>query len=82
MNGILVVISGHKLKSSESDVFVWFFTLIFPFYKMSFMNRLDISCFVDFFVRIFKIREEYGFLKNPPAEGTVNSMEQKTRVFC
>jgi hypothetical protein len=22
------------------------------------------------------------FCKNPPVEGTVNSMEQKTRVFC
>ncbi len=27
---------------------------MFPFYKMLFMNRLEFSCFVDFFVRIFK----------------------------
>jgi hypothetical protein len=59
-----------------------FSTLIFPFYKMLFMNRLEFSCFADFFVCIFKTRVEYGFLKNPPVEGTVNSIEQKTRVFC
>jgi hypothetical protein len=48
------------------------------------MIRLEFSCFFDFFVRIFKTREEYAFLnkKNPPKEGTVNSMEQKTQVFC
>jgi hypothetical protein len=46
------------------------------------MSRLKFSCFADFFVRIFKTREESGFLKNPPVELTVNSMEQKTRVFC
>jgi hypothetical protein len=26
------------------------------------MNKLEFSCFVDLFVRIFKTREEYGFL--------------------
>jgi hypothetical protein len=46
------------------------------------MNRLEFSCFADFFVRIFKTKEEYGFLYNPPVERTLNSMEQKTRVFC
>jgi hypothetical protein len=35
-----------------------------------------------FFVWSFKTRVEYGFLQNPPVEGTVNSMEQKTRDFC
>ncbi len=25
---------------------------------------------------------EYGLLKNPPVEGTVNSVEQKARVIC
>jgi hypothetical protein len=29
-------------------------TLIFPFYKMLFMNGLEFSCFADFFVRILK----------------------------
>jgi hypothetical protein len=33
-----------------------------------------------FFVCIFENRVEYGFL--PPVDGTVNSMEQKTLVFC
>ncbi len=45
-------------------VFVWLATLIFPFYKMLFMNRLEFS----FFVRILKTREEYGFLENPPVD--------------
>jgi hypothetical protein len=43
------------------QVFVWFSTLIFLFYKMLFMNRLNFSSFVDFFVRIFKTRAECGF---------------------
>ncbi len=58
----LVMVSGHKLDSSQTEVFVWFSTLIFPFYKMLFMNRVEVSCFTDFFVRIFSISEEYGFL--------------------
>jgi hypothetical protein len=41
------VVSGHKLKSSQTQIFVWFSTLFFPFYKMLFMNRLDFSCFAD-----------------------------------
>ncbi len=45
-----------------------FSTLIFPFYKMLFMNRLEFSCFANFFVWIFKTRIEYGFLKTPPVE--------------
>jgi hypothetical protein len=35
-------------------VFVWFFTLVFLFYKMLFMNRLAFSCFADFFAKFFK----------------------------
>jgi hypothetical protein len=40
-------------------------------------------CFLvsGIFCKDFKTREEYGFLENTPVEGTVNSMEQKTRVF-
>ncbi len=45
----LVEVSGHKLKSSHIRVFVWFSTIIFPFYKMLFMNRLEFSCCADFF---------------------------------
>ncbi len=30
LNGIFVVVSGHKLKSSHTQDFVWFSTLIFP----------------------------------------------------
>jgi hypothetical protein len=32
------------------------------------------SCFVVFFVKIFKTSDEYGFLQRPSVEGTVNSM--------
>ena len=34
-------VSEHKFESSQTWVFVWFSTLIFPFYKMLFMNRLE-----------------------------------------
>ncbi len=44
----LVEISGHKLEFSQTRVFVCFFTLIFPFNKMLFTNRLEFSCFGDF----------------------------------
>jgi hypothetical protein len=49
----LVEVSGHKHDSSQTRVFVWFSALIFPFYIMLFMKRLEFSCFADFFVRIF-----------------------------
>jgi hypothetical protein len=46
---------------------------------MLFMNRLKFSC-SRLFLRIFKTREEFGFLYNPPVEGTVNGMDQKSFV--
>jgi hypothetical protein len=59
----LVEVSGHKLESSQTRVFVSFFTLIFPFYKMLFTNRLEFYCFTDFFfVSFSQTGEEYGFL--------------------
>ncbi len=39
------------------------FTLTFPFYKMLFMNRLEFSCFADFFVCIFKPEQNTVFFK-------------------
>ncbi len=69
----------HKLTSSQTLVFVCFFsTLFILFYKMLFKNRLVFSSFENFFVSIIKTREEYGFLYNPQVERTVNSIEQKT----
>ena len=32
----------------QTRVFVWFSSLIFPFYKMILINRLEFSGFVDF----------------------------------
>jgi hypothetical protein len=61
LNIILVEVSGHKLKSSQTRVFVWFSTLVFPFYNKLFMNRLVFSCFADFFVWFSKTRVEYVF---------------------
>ncbi len=58
----LVEVSGHKLASSQTRVCVWFSVLSFSFYIMLFMNRLEFSCSADFFVWIFKTREEYSFL--------------------
>jgi hypothetical protein len=49
LNGILVKVSEHKLESSQTQDFAWFTTLIFPFYKMLFMERLELSCFAGFF---------------------------------
>jgi hypothetical protein len=43
----------------------------FSLYKMLFMNKL----------RLFVNLLSMVFCKNLPVEGTVNSMEQKTRVF-
>jgi hypothetical protein len=48
----------HKLGPSQTQVFVWFSTLIFQFYKMLFMKRLEFSCFADFLGGFFKTREE------------------------
>jgi hypothetical protein len=45
-------------------------------------EKIRVFLFHRFFVRIFKTREENGFFLNPPVEGTLNSKEQKTRVFC
>jgi hypothetical protein len=58
----IVDVTGHKLEYFQTRVSVWFSTLIFPFYKMLFINRLKFSCVADFFVRMFKTREDYGFL--------------------
>ncbi len=54
-----------------------FFYPHFPFYKMLFVNRLEFSCLADFLARIFKTREEYGFLSNSPVDWTVKSMAAK-----
>ncbi len=45
------------------------------------MNRLEFSCYADFFVSIFKTKEEYGFLLNPPVEVTVTITEQRLESF-
>jgi len=59
LTAFIVEVSGHKLEPSQTRVFY----LIFLFYKMLFMNRLEFSCFVDFFMYLknqsmvfFKIR--------------------------
>ncbi len=39
---------GMNFDFSQIRVFVCFPTLIFPFYKMLFMNRLGFSCVADF----------------------------------
>ncbi len=38
LNGILLKVSKHELESSQTRVFIWFSTFIFPFYKMLFMK--------------------------------------------
>ncbi len=41
----LVEVSGHKLESSQTRVFVWFSNLIFPFYKMLLIDILECVLF-------------------------------------
>jgi hypothetical protein len=50
--------------------------------KRLLMNKLDFFLFPGFLKRIFETREDHNFHSNPPVELTVNSMEQKTQVFC
>ncbi len=57
----LFEVSGQRLESSQTRLFVGVSALIFPFYKMLFMNKLKFPCFADFFVRIFKTKEEDWF---------------------
>jgi hypothetical protein len=60
-----------------------FLTLIFPFNKILCMNRLEFSCFADFFVCVFENHSRVWLsLKPASIEGTVNSIEKNTRVFC
>jgi hypothetical protein len=44
------------------NVHLFIYFIIFPFYKMLLMNRLEFSCFPDFFVGFFKTREESAWL--------------------
>jgi hypothetical protein len=53
----------------------------FSVLKNAFPEYTQVFLFCRFFCRIFKTREEYAFPSNPSVEGTVNSTEQKTRVF-
>jgi hypothetical protein len=77
LNGI----SGRGFLDINSGFF-WFSTLIFLFYKMIFVNILEFSCFADFLFVFFKPKKSVVFFKIRPVAGIVNSMEQKTRVFC
>ncbi len=61
--------------SSQTWVFVWFSTPIFPFYIMLFMNRLQFYCFADFLNGFLKPAKSMFFF-NPPSEGTLNSMHE------
>ncbi len=50
-------------------------------YHLYFLNCLIISICQSFFTVLIYFFKSVVFL-NPPVEGTVNSMEQKSRVFC
>jgi hypothetical protein len=77
-------LNGIFCPGFQTRVFVWFSTLSFSFYKMLFMDRLEFfSCFFLFrgyFCKDLKNQRRVPvcFFYNPPVEGTVNSMEQKT----
>jgi hypothetical protein len=44
LKGIFSPGSWHKLESSQTQVVVWCSTIIFPFYKVLFTNRLESAC--------------------------------------
>jgi hypothetical protein len=54
-----VDVSGHKLDYYQTRVLSSFLPLFFLLYKMLFMNRLEFSCFADFFA-LFGV--EYDFV--------------------
>jgi hypothetical protein len=57
LNGIFSRGPGHKLESSQTQVLSAFLRLFFCL-QMIFTNRREFSCFVDFFVCIFKTKAE------------------------
>jgi hypothetical protein len=74
----LIDISGKKLKSSQTRVFVWFSIPIFPFYNV----LLEYSCFVDFFLYEFlKSEESTAYCENQPVEGTVLQIALSTLMY-
>jgi hypothetical protein len=58
----------RKLESSQTRVFVWFSTLIMPFYKMLFTKRLKFFYSRNFLYVFFKPEKSLVFFKNPPVE--------------
>jgi hypothetical protein len=62
LNGILVEVSGHKLKSSQTRVFVWFSTTHVSVLQSTIHEQTRVILFRGFFVSIFKTREEYVVL--------------------
>jgi hypothetical protein len=79
LDAIFSEVPVHKLESENCLVFCPHFSVLQN--AIHEKTRVLLFCKKNF-VRIFKTREEYGFLKNPSVDGTVNSMEQKTGVFC
>jgi hypothetical protein len=73
---------GINLSLIRLEFLSGFFLLSFIRFTTAIHENTQVFLFRGFFERIFKTREEYGFLLNPPVEGTVNSMEQKTQAFC
>jgi hypothetical protein len=76
LNGIFSL--GFWAKTRVFSSFCLVFYPHFSVLPMAIHEQSRVFIFADFFVRIFKTKEEYGFLQNPPVEGTVNSMEQKS----
>jgi hypothetical protein len=49
---------------------------------MIFTNTFEFSCFSGLFKCIFETRVKFCFLYKTASRKTVNSMEQKNRIFC
>ncbi len=81
----VVELSEPKLESSQTRDFVWFSTLISLFYKMHFMNRLEFSCFADFFKRFLKPVKNMFFFKSAIRRDCENlwiAWSKRLEFFC
>ncbi len=75
--------SNWRVASLRPTINYVFYTR-FSILQMIFVNKLEFFWFADLLVWIFKnCLDTLAFCKkNPPAEGTMNSLDQKIRIFC
>jgi hypothetical protein len=78
---VLVEVSGHKLESSQTRVFVWFSTLVFLLFKMSFRNRVEFMS-QGIFLNGIKNQSRVWFSLTSAIRRECEYYGAKTRVVC